>query len=99
MVMLDLHLRVTCGMVDNNESGTVTADLTINLSSQSPVESELKKVDEEKKESSGSESSDSEERLSIQKRQQLALVKKDKGNDFFKNGDYDSAINSYTVGM
>ncbi|GFT86582.1 RNA polymerase II-associated protein 3, partial [Trichonephila clavipes] len=62
-------------------------------------ESELKKVDEEKKESSGSESSDSEERLSIQKRQQLALVKKDKGNDFFKNGDYDSAINSYTVGM
>ncbi|GFT86581.1 RNA polymerase II-associated protein 3, partial [Trichonephila clavipes] len=63
------------------------------------VESELKKVDEEKKESSGSESSDSEERLSIQKRQQLALVKKDKGNDFFKNGDYDSAINSYTVGM
>ncbi|GFR00300.1 RNA polymerase II-associated protein 3 [Trichonephila clavata] len=63
------------------------------------VESELKKMDEEKEEPSGSESSDNEEQLSIQKRQQLALVKKDKGNEFFKNGDYDSAINSYTVGM
>ncbi|GFT64564.1 RNA polymerase II-associated protein 3, partial [Nephila pilipes] len=62
------------------------------------VESELQKLDEEKA-SSGSESCDSEEQLSIQRGKQLALIKKDKGNEFFKNGDYDSAINSYTVGL
>lgn len=63
------------------------------------VESELKKMDEEKNESSGTESSDSEEQLAIQRRKQRALIKKDKGNEFFKKGEYDSAINSYTVGM
>ncbi|KAF8794045.1 RNA polymerase II-associated protein 3 like protein [Argiope bruennichi] len=60
---------------------------------------ELKKLDEEKKESSDSESTDSEEQLTIQKNKQLAIIKKDKGNELFKAGNYDSAINTYTVGM
>ncbi|CAL1284566.1 unnamed protein product [Larinioides sclopetarius] len=63
------------------------------------VDSELKKLDEEKKESSDSETTDSEEQLTIQKNKQLAIIKKDKGNEFFKAGNYDSAINSYTIGM
>ncbi|GFT93266.1 hypothetical protein TNCV_2220281 [Trichonephila clavipes] len=37
MVMVDTCERVARLMVDNNESGTVTADLTINLSSRSAV--------------------------------------------------------------
>lgn len=64
------------------------------------VESEIKKLDEEKKESSeSSENSDTEEQLQIQQKKQLAILKKDKGNDFFKKGNYDSAINCYTIGM
>ncbi|KAG8190612.1 hypothetical protein JTE90_017876 [Oedothorax gibbosus] len=64
------------------------------------VDSELKKVDEEeKKESSSSESSEEEEEMSIQSKQQMAIIKKDNGNKFFKAGSYDSAINCYTIGM
>ncbi|GBN39383.1 RNA polymerase II-associated protein 3, partial [Araneus ventricosus] len=63
------------------------------------VDSELKKLDEENKESSGSESTDSEEQLTVQQNKQLAIIKKDKGNEFFKAGNYDSAINAYTIGM
>ncbi|GFV72701.1 hypothetical protein TNCV_1951701 [Trichonephila clavipes] len=35
--MVDIHVRVTRLMVDNDKSGAVTADLTINLSSRSDV--------------------------------------------------------------
>ncbi|GFT43511.1 hypothetical protein TNCV_3132801 [Trichonephila clavipes] len=35
--MVDIHLRVTRLMVDNDGSGAVTADIAINLSSQSAV--------------------------------------------------------------
>ncbi|GIY54737.1 RNA polymerase II-associated protein 3 [Caerostris extrusa] len=61
------------------------------------VDSELKKMDEDKEEASGSESSDSEEKQLVQRNKQLALVKKDMGNEFFKKGNYDAAINAYTI--
>ncbi|GIY69958.1 RNA polymerase II-associated protein 3 [Caerostris darwini] len=63
------------------------------------VDSELKKMDEDKEEASSSESSDSEEKQLIQRNKQLALVKKDMGNEFFKKGNYDAAINAYTIGI
>ncbi|GFT96843.1 hypothetical protein TNCV_2123141 [Trichonephila clavipes] len=37
MVMEDTSMQVTRLIVDNDESGTVTADLTVKLSSQSAV--------------------------------------------------------------
>lgn len=63
------------------------------------AEAELKKIEEEEKESSVSENSENEDEFCIQKRKQLALLHKDKGNSFFKNDNFDSAINSYTTGL
>jgi len=63
------------------------------------VNSELKQIDEEAKQSSASENSENEDEFCRQKRKQLAILHKDKGNAFFKSGNYDSAINSYTTGI
>nr|XP_042905050.1 RNA polymerase II-associated protein 3 isoform X2 [Parasteatoda tepidariorum] len=63
------------------------------------VETELKKLDEDEKAESSSGDSDSEEILNLQRKKQQAILKKDKGNEYFKNGSYDSAINCYTIGM
>ncbi|XP_054707588.1 RNA polymerase II-associated protein 3-like [Uloborus diversus] len=65
------------------------------------VDKEVKKIEgdvnEENDQLSPSDNSENEEE--VNKKKQLAILNKDKGNDFFKKGNYDSAINCYTTGM
>ncbi|XP_035216730.1 RNA polymerase II-associated protein 3-like isoform X2 [Stegodyphus dumicola] len=69
-----------------------------NISSQKDMETK-NEADEETKHSSPSDNSDQDEEMCLQKKKQLAILNKDKGNEFFKKGNYDSAINCYTTGM
>lgn len=61
------------------------------------VDSELQDIDE-KKHSSVSENSEDEEEREMLHRKQLAVLNKDKGNECFKKGDFDKAIEFYTIG-
>lgn len=70
------------------------------------VDEALKDLDEQEKEAgkkSSSEEEESEESendvYEWEKRKQLALIEKDKGNEFFKKGNYDMAISCYTTGI
>jgi len=49
--------------------------------------------------SSDSEEEEEEEEMSLMKRKQKAAFEKERGNEFFKKGDYDKAIECYTTGI
>ncbi|CAH1266025.1 RPAP3 [Branchiostoma lanceolatum] len=65
------------------------------------VDQELEKLEDEEKESSSEyeSESDSEKVLEQQRLMQQALMEKDRGNAFFKEGKYDEAMSCYTTGM
>ncbi|XP_078595298.1 RNA polymerase II-associated protein 3-like isoform X1 [Branchiostoma floridae x Branchiostoma japonicum] len=65
------------------------------------VDQELEKLEDEQKESSSEyeSESDSEKALEQQRQMQQALMEKDRGNAFFKEGKYEEAMSCYTTGM
>ncbi|XP_019634974.1 PREDICTED: RNA polymerase II-associated protein 3-like [Branchiostoma belcheri] len=65
------------------------------------VDKELEKLEDEQKESSSEyeSESDGEKALEQQRLLQQALMEKDRGNAFFKEGKYDEAMSCYTTGM
>ncbi|KAK3104066.1 hypothetical protein FSP39_024146 [Pinctada imbricata] len=61
------------------------------------VDKLCEEIDKEEKKSSSEYETDEE--WELERRKQQAIVEKDMGNDFFKRGEYENAIESYTRGL
>ncbi|XP_023236830.1 RNA polymerase II-associated protein 3-like [Centruroides sculpturatus] len=94
--------------VTENNNGSVAKNKRISSFDYSSwdkfdVDEALKQIDDDKN-SSTSEDADnsddnSDDELETEQRKQKALLEKDKGNEYFKQGKYDEAISCYSIGI
>ncbi|XP_077984875.1 RNA polymerase II-associated protein 3-like [Glandiceps talaboti] len=63
------------------------------------VDKELAALDDGDRQSSSEYETDSEAELEAERKQQQAVFEKDRGNSYFKKGQYKEAVHCYTIGM
>ncbi|CAM4561089.1 unnamed protein product [Leuciscus chuanchicus] len=83
---------------EENESATLTAEEN-ESATLTAEENESATLTAEENESATLTADPSQQRLEEQRRKQEAVVQKDRGNAFFKEGKYESAVECYSRGM
>ncbi|KAL5013578.1 hypothetical protein ScPMuIL_007848 [Solemya velum] len=63
------------------------------------VDKACQELESDGNEAGASLSEETDEEWEMERKRQQAIMEKDNGNDYFKRGDYASAIESYTVGI